>query len=93
MDLHIFHGGNNVEVPISGFATPPSGPVNFELGVISYDGDRGQTGDQLQFNGAGTFVSVSDAVHNVNNVFNSSYAHNAVLTPFRLPDFNNTLGT
>ena len=98
-NLTVFDGlanvsaGNTVTVPISGFLTPPTGPVNFELGVVSHDGDRNQTGDQLQFNGVGTsYVNVSDALHNPNDVFNSTIARNAVLTPFRLPSFNNTLG-
>jgi hypothetical protein len=50
-----------LDIPISGFTTPLSGPVNFELGVIACDGDRDSQGDQLLFNGAGTFVNVSDA--------------------------------
>ena len=39
---------NTVTIPISGFLTPLSGAVSFELGVIAYDGDRAQTGDQLR---------------------------------------------
>ncbi len=81
-----------VNIPLSGFLTPPSGPVNFELGVVAHDGDRAQTGDQLAFNGAGTFVSISDAIHPVNNVFNSTISNGGVLTPLRNPSYNNTLG-
>jgi gliding motility-associated-like protein len=98
-NLTVFDGlanvssGNTVTIPISGFLTPPTGPVSFELGVVSHDGDRGQTGDQLQFNGVGTtFVNVSDAVHNTNDVFNSTIARNGILTPFRIPNLNNNLG-
>ena len=82
----------SVDIPISGFLTPLSGPVNFELGVVAYDGDREQTGDQLRFNGAGSFVNVSDAIHNATNLFNSTISYGGVLTPFRNPDLNNTLG-
>ena len=97
-NLTVFDGlanvsaGNTVTIPITGFLTPLTGPVSFELGVVSHDGDRSQTGDQLQFNGAGTYINVSDALHNVNDVFNSTIARNAVLTPFRTPSYNNTLG-
>ena len=98
-NLTVFDGlanvsnGNNATIPISGFLTPPTGPVSFELGVVSHDGDRGQTGDQLLFNGVGTaYVNVSDAVHPTNDVFNSTIARNGVLTPFRIPNFNNNLG-
>ncbi|MDP4723331.1 MAG: hypothetical protein NWS31_03440, partial [Crocinitomicaceae bacterium] len=84
---------NTVTIPISGFLTPLSGAVSFELGVIAYDGDRSQTGDQLLFNGVGTnYLQVSDALHNATDLFNSTIAYNAVMTPFRNPNFNNTLG-
>ena len=56
------------------------------------DGDRDSQGDQLQFNGAGTFVNVSDALHNTNNFFNSMISENGVITPFRNPSYNNSLG-
>jgi gliding motility-associated-like protein/uncharacterized repeat protein (TIGR01451 family) len=98
-NLTVFDGlanvsaGNTVTIPITGFLTPLTGPVNFELGVVSHDGDRSQTGDQLQFNGVGTnYVNVSDALHDVNDVFNSTMSRNGVLTPFRIPSFNNSLG-
>ena len=50
-------GGDNstVDVPISGFLTPPFGPVDLKLGVVAYDGDRGSSGDQLGFDGTGIF--------------------------------------
>ena len=98
-NLTVFDGlanvssGNTVTIPISGFLTPIVGPVNFELGVVSHDGDRSQTGDQLQFNGVGaSYVNVSDALHNTNDAFNSTISRNGVLTPFRNPSFNNNLG-
>ncbi len=84
--------GESVNIDISGFLTPPSGPVSFELGVVAHDGDRGETGDQLEFNGTGTFVSISDALHPADNMFNSTISRNGVLTPLRNPSFNNNLG-
>ncbi|MEN9969264.1 MAG: hypothetical protein RIR94_1460, partial [Bacteroidota bacterium] len=84
---------NTVTIPISGFLTPLSGAVSFELGVIAYDGDRSQTGDQLLFNGVGTnYVQVSDVLHTATDMFNSTIAYNGALTPFRIPSYNNTLG-
>ena len=84
--------GNSLDIPVSGFVTPLVGPVSFELGVIALDGDRDSQGDQLQFNGSGTFVNVSDALHNSNNFFNSMISENGVITPFRNPSYNNSLG-
>jgi gliding motility-associated-like protein/uncharacterized repeat protein (TIGR01451 family) len=98
-NLTVFDGLANVStasgtvnINLNGFLTPPSGPVNFELGVVAHDGDRGQTGDQLAFNGAGSFVNISDALHTTNNAFNSTISRNGVLTPLRNPSFNNNLG-
>ncbi|NCA19764.1 MAG: hypothetical protein EBS86_01340, partial [Crocinitomicaceae bacterium] len=96
-NLTVFDGfanvnaGNSLDIPISGFLTPPSGPVSFELGVISYEGDRGSTGDQLQFNGSGSFINISDALHPVDDFFNSAISYDAVLTPFRNPNYDNSL--
>lgn len=97
-NLTVFNGlanvstGASVTIPLSGFLTPPTGPVNFELGVIAHDGDRAQTGDQLSFNGTGSYVNISDALHLVNNSFNSTISNNSVLTPLRNPSYNNNLG-
>lgn len=83
---------NQVDINIDGFVTPPDGPVNFELGAIVYDGDRSSTGDQMLFNGAGAFVQIEDALHQVNNVFNSTHSRGGQMTPHRFPAHNNTLG-
>jgi gliding motility-associated-like protein/uncharacterized repeat protein (TIGR01451 family) len=97
-NLTVFDGfgnissGSSLDIPISGFATPPSGPVGFELGVVGFEGDRGSTGDQLQFNGAGTFVNVSDALHPTNDFFNSTISYGGAVTSFRNPNLNNSLG-
>jgi hypothetical protein len=65
-NLTVFNGLANVssaaptvDIPISGFQTPLSGPVTFELGLVLYDGDRSLTGDQLMFKGASAFINIS----------------------------------
>ncbi|MBC7650188.1 MAG: DUF11 domain-containing protein, partial [Deinococcales bacterium] len=85
-------GTTTVTVPITGFLTAPSGPVNIELGAVTFDGDRSYTGDQLLFNGEGSYINVSDALNTTNDVFNSTISNNGVLTPFRIPNLNNTSG-
>lgn len=84
--------GSIVDIPISGFQTPLTGPVNFELGLVVYDGDRSLTGDQLMFKGASSFINISDVLHPSSDVFNSTLANKGVMTPFRNPNYNNTLG-
>ncbi|MGB0933018.1 MAG: gliding motility-associated C-terminal domain-containing protein [Lishizhenia sp.] len=97
-NITVFNGLSNISIgastttPISGFLTPPAGPVEFELGVVAHDGDRGDTGDQLSFDGTGTFVNISDALHPISNSFNSTITNNGVLTPNRIPNYNNNLG-
>ena len=112
-NLTVFNGLANVSgttatnIPISGFLTPLTGPVNFELGVLAYDGDRGYNtgsgtsnsscattyrGDSLKFKGATSFVAITDLIHPSNDVFNSTISYNGVLTPFRNPSYSNTLG-
>ena len=85
-------GASTVDIPISGFQTPLSGPVTFEIGLVAYDGDRSLTGDQLMFKGASSFINISDALHPSTDVFNSTISRNGVLTPLRNPNYNNTLG-
>lgn len=86
-------GSNVVNVPISGFLTPPTGPVNFELGTYVHDGDAGLTGDQMLFSGnGGPFINISDAMNPSSNVFNSTVTNNGVATPFRKPLLGNTMG-
>ena len=88
-------GSTTAIAPITGFLTPPTGPVNLELGAVTFDGDRGSgyTGDQMLFNGVGSnYINLSDALNPSNDVFNSTVSYNGVLTPFRLPNLNNTAG-
>ena len=90
------------DLPITGFYTPLNGPVTFEVGVMAYDGDRGWAasgpcsaayrGDSLKFKSAGGYVALSDSNHPSNDMFNSTISNKGVLTPFRNPNYNNTLG-
>ncbi|MCC6635254.1 MAG: hypothetical protein IT251_07115 [Chitinophagaceae bacterium] len=98
-NLTVFNGLSNVsnannvtDIPVTGFLTPLSGPVSLELGLVVYDGDRSYVGDSLLFNGAGTFVPVSDAVNPANDVFNSTFSRNGVQSTFRNPNISNSLG-
>jgi uncharacterized repeat protein (TIGR01451 family) len=86
------NGNDVVDVPIGGFQTPPFGPVDLQLGVVAYDGDRGEGGDQLGFSGSGPFQYISDATHDINNCFNSTHSTDGVMNPWREPAFNNNLG-
>ncbi|OUT69720.1 MAG: hypothetical protein CBB76_07840, partial [Crocinitomicaceae bacterium TMED16] len=85
-------GQNNLDIPISGFVTPNTGPVSFELGATAYEGDRSIQGDRFQFNGTGAFLDVPDPLRTASDFFNSTITSGGTLTPHRNPDYNNLLG-
>ena len=87
-------GSPNVDVAISGFLTPPSGPVNCELGAVVYDGDRGST-DAFSFQqgGAGAFYDLtSTPVSNAADMWNSTISYKGTVLTNRNPAHRNTLG-
>lgn len=105
-NLSVFDGfqladGTNpiIDVTVSGFITPPTGAVNSNVGLVTYDGDRGQNDAgsstaSLQFGpNTGSLTSVSNAVNTVFDVFNSTVSLNgANVTVGRDPSYSNTLG-
>lgn len=89
-----------VDISVSGFYTPASGPVNSNVGVVTYDGDRGvqdsaTAGDPSLLFGpnAGALTAVFNAVNPISDVFNSSISLNgANVTAGRSPAYVNLLG-
>ncbi|HUR66053.1 MAG TPA: hypothetical protein VMZ03_06850, partial [Chitinophagaceae bacterium] len=89
-------GDPAVDVNISGFLTPPSGPVSCEIGAVVYDGDRTGT-DSLAFkqNGAGAFYNLATTTipgNGSNDAWNSKIWYKTAHVTTRNPAFNNTLG-
>jgi hypothetical protein len=82
----------DVFVDISGFQSPPSGPVTGTLGIISYEGDLGITGDQAFFDGGLGNQVLFNATNPANNFFNSSISDLGVRVTTKNPDFVNQLG-
>jgi uncharacterized repeat protein (TIGR01451 family) len=105
-NLAVFDGlqvADNASVPVdigvSGFVTPSVGPVRSVIGVVAYDGDRGNpegagAGGSLQFGSSrASLTPVSNAVNPVNDVFNSTISTlGAEVSAPRSPSFQNTLG-
>ncbi|QGQ20469.1 tandem-95 repeat protein [Cellulomonas sp. JZ18] len=79
---------------VSGFVTPPNGDIRTSVGVVTYEGDRGITGDQLRLNGAtlGAEGNLSDAANPLSNSFNSSISRNGANVTTRNPAYVNQLG-
>ena len=73
-------------IPITGFKTPPTGPVRTTLGFVSYEGDSGLTGDSASLNG----TKLSDGANPSNNFFNCGITNLGSNVTTRLPnDINN----
>ena len=89
-------GDPAVDVPISGFLTPPSGVVSCELGSVVYDGDRSST-DSFAFkqSGAGAFYNLATTtipLNGNNDAWNSKISYKGTVVAARNPAFQNTLG-
>ena len=94
----IMNGGDPaLHIPISGFLTPPSGPVSCELGAVVYDGDR-VSQDEFSFKQnsdplVGTYTSLTpNATSNLNDMWNSTISYKGAIVTTRNPAHNNTLG-
>ncbi|MCA0383362.1 MAG: T9SS type A sorting domain-containing protein [Bacteroidetes bacterium] len=62
------------DLPISGFKTVQTGPVNIKVGMMAGEGDRNISGDYFQIRRASdnTFVSLNHSGNAATNFFNSS---------------------
>ena len=74
---------------LSGFTTPPSGPVRSVVGLISSEGDNTSTGDSATLNS----TPLTDDLNPPNNVFNSSISQLGVRFTAKTPDYVNQLGS
>lgn len=88
-----------INLNISGFITPPTGPVTSTIGVLAWDGDRpgNDGGAGLQFGPTlGSLSPVGTGAGGINpnnNFWNSTISVNgAHVTAGRTPDYTNTLG-
>jgi uncharacterized repeat protein (TIGR01451 family) len=78
----------DVAIPVSGFVTPLSGPVNTTLGFVAGEGDRGLTGDSARLNS----TTLSDAANPATNFFNSSISRFGANVTTKNPNYVNQLG-
>jgi uncharacterized repeat protein (TIGR01451 family) len=97
-NLTVFDGYQSVSgslspsATISGFLTPVTGAVSAALGAVSYEGDLGLTGDQVQMQSGVLTTSLADAANPVNNVFNSTISAFGALVGAKTPNYVNQLG-
>jgi uncharacterized repeat protein (TIGR01451 family) len=98
-NLTVFDGfaevGQNesATVTISGFLAPQSGPVETQLGMVAYEGDRGTTGDRATVLAPpNPDTQLASTLSLGTNFFNSSYDINGVSITTRTPGDLNMLG-
>src|SRR5262249_54391061 len=78
----------NVSIPISGFRTPPLGPVRSTVGVLAYEGDRGSVGDTVRLND----TALSTATRPADNFFNSSITRGGLRVNDKDPNDDDQFG-
>ncbi|MDP2161487.1 MAG: hypothetical protein Q8K02_13460, partial [Flavobacterium sp.] len=81
-DVTVFDGHSYVagsvtadfEIPVSGFNTVQSGPVNMKLGMMAGEGDRGIPGDffQIRNHPDNAWINLNHGGNSTTNFFNSS---------------------
>jgi uncharacterized repeat protein (TIGR01451 family) len=82
-----------LDINISGFKAPPSGPVNAKVGVVAYEGDLGITGDSMSLGPTATTTkTLSDTLNPADNFFNSVISNQGVRVTAKNPDYVNQLG-
>ena len=84
--ITVSSGSPPIAIPVSGFRTPPSGPVRTTLGFVAYEGDAGLTGDSATLNS----TKLSDPGSPASNFFDSSITNLGANVTTRNPnDLNN----
>ncbi len=78
----------SVILTLGGFITPPAGPVQTRIGVVSYEGDLGYSGDAFQLNGN----YLQDAVNPQNNFFTRAIGRLGAHVGTKTPNYRNQLG-
>ncbi|HEY1331761.1 MAG TPA: hypothetical protein VGH10_09840 [Actinomycetota bacterium] len=81
-------GGPSVDIPVSGFLTPTSGPVRTTLGFVTHEGDLGLLGDSASLDA----TPLTDAAHPATNFFDSAISTFGSNVTTRSPAYVNQLG-
>jgi uncharacterized repeat protein (TIGR01451 family) len=100
-NLTIFDGfrfvladGPPVDIPLSGFLTPKTGPVATKIGLVALEGDLGTTGDSATLNANTPTPDVlSNPANPATNFFNASISsRDGTFFQQKRPNYRNQLG-
>jgi hypothetical protein len=92
--LNVYDGLGTVDdshtwtTTIAPFHTPVTGPVTTKVGLLSFEGDGGLTGETATFNGH----ALTDALNPVANPINSTIESGGTRFSSKSPDYVNQLG-
>jgi len=99
----VLANGPPVDIPLSGFTTPRSGPVTTTIGLVAIEGDLGLTGDSATINASGSGAAtatcpagpgapcrLTNATNPAGNFFNSTISGRIAVA--RRPNYLNQLG-
>jgi uncharacterized repeat protein (TIGR01451 family) len=90
--FNVISGGNPQTISISGFLAPLAGPVQTQLGMIAYEGDRGSVGDSASLTSGAKTTTLATNESPGNNFFNGSNDRNGQNVTTRNPADRNMLG-
>lgn len=82
------NSANPVQITVSGFLTPVTGPVTAKVTNVVYEGDELYSGDQMLFEG----TVLGDGAHPPSNFFNSRISKDGVLYTDKAPNYVDQLG-
>ncbi|MGE0553149.1 MAG: hypothetical protein AB7R55_06945, partial [Gemmatimonadales bacterium] len=77
-----------VDLNLSGFVTPPLGAFAARFAHVSWEGDLGQTGDDVRLNG----LAITDGLNVAGNVLNSTISRLGTLVTAKNPNHVNQFG-
>ena len=91
--VHIAGSEQRIALGVLGGDLPAEG-AKARIGLVSWDGDQGVTGDSATVTSGATptAVELADALNPVNDVFNSTISVGGFLATGRTPNLPNTLG-
>jgi hypothetical protein len=81
-------GATSTDIAVTDLLTPATGTVRGRLGLLSWEGDRGSTGESATLGAR----ALTDALNPVNDVFNSTIGRDGATVTTRNPSYVNTLG-
>lgn len=78
----------SVTTAVSGFLTPPTGPVNTQMGFVAFEGDLSSGGDRFRLN----TTDLTNTANPADNAFNSTISALGTNVVTRNPNFLNNFG-